>query len=85
MELELELKQLIINTLDLEEITPDDIESDSPLFNEGLGLDSIDALELGMALKKKYDLKMGSDKEENKKHFYSVSSLAEFIRGQIDG
>ena len=85
MELELELKQLIINTLDLEEITPDDIESDSPLFNEGLGLDSIDALELGMALKKKYNLKMGSDKEENKKHFYSVSTLAEFIRGQIDG
>ena len=51
MELREELKQLIIDSLALEEITPSDIKDDEPLFNEGLGLDSIDALELGMALK----------------------------------
>lgn len=52
MELKEELKNLIIETLDLDEITPDDIVDDEPLFIDGLGLDSIDALELGMALKK---------------------------------
>lgn len=80
--LENELKQLIINVLELEEITPDDIKTDEALFIDGLGLDSIDALELGMALKKRYNLKMSSDKEENKKHFYSVKTLADFIESQ---
>ena len=56
MELKEELKNLIIETLDLDEITPDDIVDDEPLFIDGLGLDSIDALELGMALKKKYNM-----------------------------
>lgn len=85
MELKEELKNLIIESLELDEITPDDIKDDEPLFITGLGLDSIDALELGMALKKKYNITMGSDKEENKKHFYSVSTLAEFVRSKIDG
>ena len=80
--LEEELKKLIIEVLELEEITPDDIKTDEALFIDGLGLDSIDALELGMALKKKYNLKMGTDTEENKKHFYSVKTLADFIRSQ---
>ena len=53
-ELELEIKQLIIDTLMLEDIKPEDIDSAEPLFVEGLGLDSIDALELGVALQKKY-------------------------------
>lgn len=52
--LENELRELIITTLNLEDVAPDDIERDAPLFNEGLGLDSIDALELGLALKKKW-------------------------------
>ena len=52
--LEQEIKELIISALDLEDITVSDIDSKAPLFTEGLGLDSIDALELGMALKKKY-------------------------------
>lgn len=69
MELREELKQLIIDSLALEEITPSDIKDDEPLFNEGLGLDSIDALELGMALKRKYDITLESNKEENKKVF----------------
>ena len=80
MNIEQELKELIIKSLELEDITPEDIKDEEPLFIEGLGLDSIDALELGMALKKQYNLKMSADKEENKKHFYSVKTLAEFIR-----
>lgn len=77
-----EIKQLIIDTLDLEDITPDDIDTEAPLFVDGLGLDSIDALELGMALKKKYNLKMGADNEDNRKHFYSVKTLADFVQQQ---
>ena len=83
MTIENELKELIIKSLELEDITVDDIEDEAPLFIDGLGLDSIDALELGMALKKKYNLKMGSDKEENKKYFYSVKTLADYIRSNV--
>lgn len=80
MSIENELKELIIKSLELEDITAEDIEDEAPLFIEGLGLDSIDALELGMALKKKYNLKMSADKEQNKKYFYSVKTLADYIR-----
>jgi len=78
-DLENEIKELIVTTLDLEDVKPEDIETNAPLFVEGLGLDSIDALELGMALKKKYNINFKSQSNENKKHFASVSSLAEFI------
>ena len=77
--LEQEIKEVIISALDLEDITVADIDSKAPLFNEGLGLDSIDALELGMALKKKYDVNFKSDKEENKQYFKSVANLAKYI------
>ncbi|HEY9030679.1 MAG TPA: phosphopantetheine-binding protein [Kangiella sp.] len=80
--LENEIKTVIIDSLDLEDINIDDIETDEPLFGDGLGLDSIDALELGLALKKKFDIKLDSDSEESKKHFYSVSTLATFIEQQ---
>ncbi len=80
--LETELKKFIIDTLELEDITPGDIDTEEALFIDGLGLDSIDALELGMAVKKKYNLKMSEDKEENKKHFYSIKTLADFIESQ---
>ena len=79
-----EIKQLIIDTLDLEDITPEDIDENAPLFVDGLGLDSIDALELGMALKKKYNLKMGSNNEENKEYFYSVKPLADFVEAKAN-
>jgi acyl carrier protein len=85
MELKDELKKLIIETLELDEVSPADIKDDEPLFTEGLGLDSIDALELGMALKKKYSIKMSADKEANKKSFYSINTLSEFVRSQING
>jgi len=85
MELEDEIKELIINSLGLEDITADDIKNDEALFGEGLGLDSIDALELGMALKRHFDLTLSSNKEENAKHFYSVNTLADLIRSQKNG
>jgi acyl carrier protein len=77
--LELEVKQLIIDALQLEDITPDDIDSAAPLFIEGLGLDSIDALELGVALQKKYGISLSADSEETRRHFASVRALAAMI------
>ncbi|MGI9283857.1 MAG: phosphopantetheine-binding protein [Pseudomonadales bacterium] len=77
--LEAELKQLIIDTLELEDITVDDINSDEALFNEGLGLDSIDALELGVALHNRYGIKLDSEAEENREFFASVSRLAAMV------
>ena len=85
MELKEEIKELIINTLELEEISPEDIKDDEPLFVEGLGLDSIDALELGMALKRKYNIDLSSNKEDSKKHFYSVNTLSEFVEAKLNG
>lgn len=83
--LENEIKAVIIESLDLEDMSIDDIDSEEPLFGDGLGLDSIDALELGLALKKKFDIKLDSDSEESKKHFYSVRTLADFIEQQKQG
>lgn len=75
-----ELKELIIEALVLEDMEVSDIETDEPLFEEGLGLDSIDALELGVALKNKYQISVkDEDEEQIKKHFHSVKSLAEYI------
>jgi acyl carrier protein len=80
--LEQEIKQLIITSLELEDLSASDINSNDPLFVEGLGLDSIDALELGMALKKKYNLTLTGE-NDNKQHFYSVKTLAAFVANQI--
>ena len=74
-----EVKLLIIETLDLEDIVPDDINDDEALFVDGLGLDSIDALELGVAIKKAFDVQIDNNSEDSKKHFYSVKSLCKFI------
>lgn len=80
MTLENNIKELIIKSLNLEDIKPSDINDEDPLFEYGLGLDSIDALELGMALKKNYDIELSTDKSENSKYFYSVKTIADFIR-----
>lgn len=72
------LKQEIIEALNLEEMTVDDIDADMPLFMDGLGLDSIDALELTVLLEKEYGLKIQTA-EEGKKILYSVRSMAEYI------
>ena len=78
-ELKNKIKQLIISSLDLEDITVDDIENDQPLFVDGLGLDSIDALGLGLAIKKEFNVKIDANSEQTKAHFASVDALAEFI------
>lgn len=77
--LENEIKQLIIDSLALEDISVEDIDSQAALFVEGLGLDSIDALELGMALQKKYGVHMSADSQETRGHFKSVAALASFV------
>ncbi len=74
-----EVKQLIIDTLDLEDIEPADIDYEDALFVDGLGLDSIDALELGVAIKKAFEVKIDNNSDDSKKHFYSVKTLCEFI------
>jgi acyl carrier protein len=84
-DIENEIKELIVATLDLEDVRPEDIETDAPLFVDGLGLDSIDALELGMALKKKYGINFKSQSDENKKHFASVGDLAAFVAASVRG
>jgi len=77
--LEHEIKQFIIDSLNLEDIKPEDINSKEPLFVEGLGLDSIDALELGVALKKKYNITLDPDDDSTRNHFESVNTLVELV------
>jgi acyl carrier protein len=81
-ELESAIKSLIVDALQLEDIRPEDIETDAPLFDEGLGLDSIDALELGVALKKRFGLTLATNDPAIKEHFRSVGSLAHLIANQ---
>ena len=79
-DIKLQIKELIINVLELEDIKPEDIVESEPLFGEGLGLDSIDALEIGVALRKKFGIKFSAEKaDDNKKHFASVNALAAYI------
>lgn len=83
MELELQLKQLIINSLALEDVNVEDIDSQAPLFgDDGLGLDSVDALELGLAVQKMFGLQLDSEKNNLREHFESVATLAAFIQSQ---
>ncbi len=81
-EIEQKVKEIIVSSLDLEDVSPSDIETDAPLFGEGLGLDSIDALELGMAIKKEFGISFSKDPADNKRIFHSVKSLAAHIGGQ---
>jgi len=75
------LKTEIITQLNLEDKSPDDIKTDAPLFGDGLGLDSIDALELIVLLEKNYGLKLDTP-EDGKTVFYSVQSMADFIQSR---
>ena len=77
--LELEIKNLIITSLALEGVRPEDINAQAPLFGEGLGLDSIDALELGLALQKRYGVVLSADSQETRQHFSSVDALARLV------
>lgn len=79
-ELRQELKAFIIETMNLEDVTPADIGDDTPLFaDDGLGLDSIDALELVLGLKKKYGVVIEANDEASRQHLRSVASLASFL------
>ena len=81
--LKLEIKRLIIDALDLEDTQPADIDDDIALFgDDGLGLDSIDALELGIALRKQYKVQLEANDAGNREHFRSVNSLAQLVRAQ---
>jgi acyl carrier protein len=80
--LEHELKQLIIDTLALEDLNIDEFDSQVALFNGGYELDSIDALELGLAIRKKYDVKIDTETDDVEKIFASVAKLAEFIESR---
>ena len=74
-----DIKQLIIDALGLEDIGIDDIGDHQTLFGEGLGLDSVDALELGLAIQKKYGIKIDADAKDTRNHFSNVASLAAFV------
>ena len=74
-----DIKLLIIDALGLEDICADDIGDEQTLFGEGLGLDSVDALELGLAIQKKYGIKIDADAKDTRNHFSNVASLAAFV------
>jgi len=80
--LENELKALVIESLGLEDIGPGDIGRDAPLFGDGLGLDSVDALELGLALQKRYGITIDPETRNMREHFASIASLAVFVKNQ---
>ena len=81
-EIETKLKETVVSALDLEDLTPADIETDMPLFGEGLGLDSIDALELGMAVRKAFGVSFSAVPAENRRIFHSVKTLADYVEAQ---
>ena len=78
-----ELKKLIVESLDLEDVAPETIDSQAAIFIEGLGLDSIDALELGMAVSRHWGIHMSQNPQENRGHFRSVSALATYVLSQL--
>jgi len=80
--LEREIAELIVACTGLEDVRAADIDPEAPLFVDGLGLDSIDALEIGVALNKRYGVRLTAEAEENKKHFASVRNLARFVAAQ---
>ena len=70
---------MIIASVEVEGLAAEDLASDAELFGDGVGLDSIDALEIGAALRKKYQVKFKANSDENRAHFKSVATLADFI------
>jgi acyl carrier protein len=81
-DLRMEMKRLIVEVLGLEGVRPEDIEDEAPLFNEGLGLDSIDALELGVALRKRYQIKLEANDVGVREYFRSVATLCQLVERQ---
>jgi acyl carrier protein len=75
----LDIKKLIVEVLDLEDLRPEDLGDDDELFGGGLGLDSIDALELGVALRKRYQVRIEADDPDVKRYFRNVSGLVDLV------
>lgn len=82
-DLEKQLKEVIVESLMLEDVKPEEIDSEDALFVDGLGLDSIDALELAIAIDKKFGVRIKPDDEDTRKVFASVKSLASYLEGQL--
>ena len=78
-DLQLEIKHLIIDALGLEDMAAEDIAADLTLFGESLGLDSVDALELGLAIQKRFGIKIDAEAKDTREHFANVASLAAFV------
>lgn len=83
-QIEQELKEVIISSLALEDIAPADIDTDAPIFIDGLGLDSIDALELGLVVSRHWGITMSENPQENREHFASVAALARFVAIRLE-
>lgn len=81
-DLQREIKNLIIDALGLEDMSADDIGTEQTLFGEGLGLDSVDALELGLAIQKRFGIRIDAEAKDTRKHFANVASLAAFVSAQ---
>ena len=79
-EAERELAELLVQSLNLDDVAAESIDPEAPLFNTGLGLDSIDALELALAISKKYGFQLRSDNEDNRRIFASLRALSEHIQ-----
>ena len=82
-ELEDQIRQVILSSVEVDGLTAADLPSDAQLFGDGVGLDSIDALEIGAALRKKYQVKFKANSDENRVHFRTIASLADFISAQV--
>ena len=80
-ELEEQIRQAVLSSVEVDGLTAADLPADAPLFGEGVGLDSIDALEIGAALRRKFQVKFKANSDENREHFRSISTLAAFIAG----
>ena len=78
-ELEEQIRQVILSSVEVDGLTAADLPADAPLFGEGVGLDSIDALEIGAALRRKFQVKFKANSDENRHHFRSIATLANFI------
>jgi len=80
-ELEEQIRQVILSSVEVEGLTAADLPPDVQLFGDGVGLDSIDALEIGAALRRKFQVKFKANSDENRVHFRTIASLAAFIAG----
>ena len=82
---ETELAELLVESLNLEDVKPGDIDPEAPLFNDGLGLDSIDALELSLAVGKRYGVQLRAEGEDNRRIFASLRALSAHVQSQRAG